>query len=379
MSLIDNGDAGPISASDATALLNKDARPRDTAGRFLSTMQSAPTEPPAPPEPPSNEPPVDPQANNMRDAFGDISLDDNLAAPDEPPAPGPVEDEPLVPDTEPQAPAVDAPRSWTAAEKAAFASLPPEVQHSIVERERKRDTDIRTGQNEAAKLRQEADQVKKTAEETRSRYEQMLPQLEEHLRRVQMGDFADIKSWDDVQRLAAEEPIRFMKWQALQQQQAAVANQQAQAKQRQEAEAAELLRKYRLEENQKFLEAAPEFADPQKLPTLQRQVKSLLNDVGVEDDELQTLWAGDGKISIHDHRTQLIIRDAMLYRQAKAKAAQPPARKPPNAAPQVVQRPGVAQTRGEVRSARVDDLEQRLTKSHSREDAIALLRARRQK
>lgn len=57
-------------------------------------------------------------------------------------------------------PAIDAPNSWSKAEKESFSSLPPEVQESLVQRERTRDLNIRSAQDETAAQRKslEADQ-----------------------------------------------------------------------------------------------------------------------------------------------------------------------------------------------------------------------------
>ena len=69
------------------------------------------------------------------------------------------------------------------------------------------------------------------------------------------------------------------------------------------------------------------------------------------------LWNGAKDLSLRDHRVQLLIRDATLWREAQAKAAAQAKPVPP------VQRPGVAQPKGAAQHAQIENLAQQLDKS----------------
>jgi hypothetical protein len=77
-------------------------------------------------------------------------------------------------------------------------------------------------------------------------------------------------------------------------------------------------------------------------------------------------------VSLRDHRVQLLIRDATLWRDAQAKAKAAATRPVPP-----VQRPGVSQPKGAAHEAQVQALTTKLEKTGSLKDAAALLRARR--
>ena len=121
-----------------------------------------------------------------------------------------------------------------------------------------------------------------------------------------------------------------------------------------------------------LLEKAPELSDQTTAQKVAKSAASYLEDLGFDQSELADLWNGGKEISLRDHRLQLLIRDAIRFREAKA-AAPAKASKP---VPQVV-RPGTAQTRGETRAAELQALESKLAKSGSWKDAAALLVQRR--
>src|SRR5258708_1587312 len=72
------------------------------------------------------------------------------------------------------------------------------------------------------------------------------------------------------------------------------------------------------------------------------------------------------------HRVQLLVSDAILWREAKAKAKAAAAKPLPP-----VQRLGVRQAKVAAQDALVEDLGKKLEASGSLKDAAALLRARR--
>ena len=83
-------------------------------------------------------------------------------------------------------------------------------------------------------------------------------------------------------------------------------------------------------------------------------------------------WHGQRDLSLRDHRVQLLIRDATLWRDAQAKAKAAATRPVPP-----VQRPGVSQPKGAAQDAAIQHLTQKLEKTGNLKDAAALLRARR--
>ena len=91
--------------------------------------------------------------------------------------------------------------------------------------------------------------------------------------------------------------------------------------------------------------------DPEKAAKLQKRALNVLKDIGFSEDELGKSWNGQGDLSLRDHRVQLLVRDAIMWRdaQAKAKAA---TTKP---VPPVV-RPGAAQDKSASRQQTLDHL-----------------------
>ena len=98
----------------------------------------------------------------------------------------------------------------------------------------------------------------------------------------------------------------------------------------------------------------------------------MLGDLGFSEAELVPLWNGHKELSLRDHRLQLLIRDATLWREAEKKAKAAATKPVPP-----VQRPGAATARQGTNEARVQHLTQRLEQSGSLRDAAALVRARR--
>lgn len=267
-------------------------------------------------------------------------------------------------------PTIEPPRSWTKEEKEAFKALPPEHQQRISERERAREVEIRNRQNEIAEQRKASEAERQQALQARQQYEQALPQLLQALYAQQNGEFSDVRSMADVERLAREDPMRYSLWDAQQKKVAHVRQQTLAIQQQRAQEQAQWWQNYVKEQDQQFLEIAPEFKDAEKAPKLQAQVRSYLKDVGITDNELQTLWSSNP--TFRDARTQKIIWEASQFRAAKeAVKNAPPKPVPP------VQRPGTAPAKGERASADLQALETKLERTGSAKDAAALLMAKR--
>jgi hypothetical protein len=276
-------------------------------------------------------------------------------------------------DPEPKAPPIEPPRSWTKEDKELFKGLPRDTQERLVERERSRESDFLRRQNEAAEHLKGLAAKEQQAEQVRTQYEQALPTLLQALQQQRAGEFADIKSIADIERLAREDWPRYVVWDAQQKNIAAVAQEVQASQQRQEQEKLSRWNTFAQEQDSLFLEKATEFAaDRDAYLRAANEGAALLRDLGFTDVELAEMWHGKREVSLRDHRIQLLLRDGVKYRDAQAAAKKAAARPVPN-----VQRPGPAAPRNADADERLKALDQRLTNSGSLRDAAAALAARR--
>jgi hypothetical protein len=187
------------------------------------------------------------------------------------------------------------------------------------------------------------------------------------------GEFADVTTIADLERLAREDWPRYVLWDAQQKKIAAIQQQVAAAQTRQAHELSARWSAFAQDEDAKFLDKAPEFSDRKVMAEATRQAGELLTELGFSEAELGLLWNGQAGITLRDHRMQLLLRDGLKYREAlgKAKAAQQ--RSVPS-----VQRPGPAPARDADADDKVRSLNDRLTSSGTLRDAAALLVAQRQ-
>lgn len=331
---------GPLSIRDAVGILD---RPIER-----EQQEPATAEPGAPPPPESSQ------------------------EEDTGPAPEPVPGEEQTEETDPaDAPSIEPPRSWSKDHKDAFKALPAHLQQMVAESERAREADFLRRTNEVAEKAKATEAERKAAEQARQQYEQALPTLYQQFATQFQAEFSDIKTWDDVSNMRQNDPMRFMAWQEAREKGQALAREAQVAQSRQMEERQKALKSYADEQDRLFVEKAPEFGDKDKVPQLISEVRSLLADVGFDEGELNALYYGMKPMSFRDHRVQLLVRDAMRFRaaeKARAKAAVKPV--PP------VQRPGVPISKSERASAELKALDDRLSKTGSLKDAVALLNAR---
>ena len=264
-------------------------------------------------------------------------------------------------------PPIERPRSWTKDEDAEWQSLPRAMQEKIVAREQERDKGLRRSQNEAAEKLKGLTAKEQEIERVRQEYEAKLPAMMQALQDVQAGQFSDIKTVDDVTRLANEDPFRYLQWQAHQQKVQTVAYEMEQAKTRQTSEQRTAWAKHVEAENAKVAELHPELADAKNAERLQKAAIDLLEDKGFTSDELTRLANGDDKLSIYDHRVQSLIIDGVKFRQAKAA----PSKVVPATVPKV-ERPGVARAPGSSASDKIQALTKQFNANPSVENATAL-------
>lgn len=269
-------------------------------------------------------------------------------------------------------PPVEPPRSWSKEDKETFKGLPRETQERIAERERSREVDFNRRQQDAAEKQKALEAQLSAAEQTRQQYESALPILLQNLQQAQAGEFADIQTMADVEKMAREDWPRYVLWDAQQKKIAAVHQELISSQQRQEAESKQKWHDFAAKEDSLFAEKVPEIADPEKGPKLRDAAIGVLRDLGFSTDELTKAWNGQEKLSLRDHRFQQLLVDAVKYRDAKAKAKTPPKPVPP-----VQQRPGVSRGPNLEAEAQIKALEQKLDKTGSAKDAARLLMAKR--
>ena len=136
----------------------------------------------------------------------------NGAGPDSAPGETQGSDQAASPE---DAPPIAPPRSWTKEDKELFKGLPRETQERLVERERSREGDFLRRQNEAAEKLKGLSAREQAMEQAKRQYESALPALLQSLQE-QAGEFADIHSLADIERVAREDWPRYVRWDAQQ-------------------------------------------------------------------------------------------------------------------------------------------------------------------
>ena len=238
-----------------------------------------------------------------------------------------------------EGPAIAAPRSWPADMRDAFAKLPGDLQQVIATRENERDTAFNRQVREAVERRQAAEAELAAASTERRQYLVNLNAMIEGLARQTAGEFADIRNAGDLERMAAADPQRYLRWQARRDAlQSALAEQDA-IQRRSRAEQMQRLQGYASQQRALILEKIPELADPKTRSSLQAEMNDYLRSVGFSDQETGA-WL--------DHRYALVIRDALRYRKGQQAAKAATEKKVVNL-PRV-QRPGTGSD-GSARSA----------------------------
>ena len=260
-----------------------------------------------------------------------------------------------APEPEAELPPIHAPNSWTKEEKEEFATYPREAQEKIARREQERETALRRSQNETAEKLKGLTAKEREIEEARTKYESALPALLETLQQERNGEFSDVKTVADLEKLSREDPFRYLQWTARQQKIAAVENQLKEAQDRQAKETQTRWAEFAKREDDLVLEHIPELADAAKAPALREKAISVLEDVGFKKNELADLFNGKSAVSLRDNRIQQLVFKALKYDEAQ-KAAKVAAKKP--LAP--VQKPGVAANRGSADQADIKSLEKQL-------------------
>jgi hypothetical protein len=219
--------------------------------------------------------------------------------------------------------------------------LPPEVQARLVEIDRSRELEVQRVQSQLAETKR-ADEARAAAmEQARVQYEQSLAYA---MQLAQWNDeFADIKTIDDVTRLARDDWPRYVQWDANEKRKQGLQQQYQQVQQQQHYEYSQRWNQFAEAEDQKFAQKYPDAT------ALRDDAVNYLQTSGFSQDEMAQHWNSG---IWRDARMQAVLRDATLYskaQKAKAEAAKKPV--PP------VQRPGVATARPSPNADQIKALE----------------------
>jgi hypothetical protein len=382
--MIDNTDSGAEQIGEPTATMTAPADAPKAMGateaaqllaslrRPAATQQTSP--PTAHPRIKSGDDPA--AAAPAQQSEPAVAGDD--AAPAETQATGEdVELDPAAPAEADAQPSLEPPRSWSADARERWSKLDPDTQQYLLERDRTDSAAIRKAQNEAARKLEAVTAKEQVAEQVRQQYEQALPTLMVTLQAQQAGEFADVRTIADVERLAREDWPRYLQWDLSQKKLAAVQQEMASAQQRQQQSEAQKLAEFARREDALFVEKVPEMADPAKATALQKSAVAMLRDIGFDEAQLARAYNSQGEFSLRDHRVQMLVVDALRYREAQAKAkklVQHAKPVPP------VQRPGTAPARGQAQADTIQHLERRLAGAKGQSGlrvAAQLLAARR--
>jgi hypothetical protein len=343
------GGEGPLSVREAArSLIDTRNNERAQLEKQAEQPQAAPAE-----AAPAEQPP--------QESAGEADAAPPQEAPGETQEAEPAEDQPPI----------EPPRSWTKAEKERFNSLPRETQEYLATREQEREREVRRSQNEAAEKTKALTAKEQAAEQVRQQYEQALPLLMQALQEQHQGEFSDVRTIADIERLAREDWPRYVLWDAQQKKIAAVQQQVQVTQQREEQEKTAKWSTFAKDEDAKFLEKAPEFSNKETMTKATQAAADLLKDLGFSDTELGKLWNGQDNISLRDHRLQLLLRDGVRYRQAQEAAKKVSAApKPP------VQRPGSSAPRTNGADAEISALTKQLETSRGLEQIRIAARLR---
>lgn len=275
------------------------------------------------------------------------------------------EDDPAIEDEDAdevdpeEGPAIDAPASWDAEERAEFAKLPPETQKIVLARETERDRRVSKALQEASDARKGAEQQASGIAEYKANLDQLVNRA-----RAQFG-----ASWDNVdwQAWAQKDPDAALRGHF--QMQAEQAELGRLEKAQKDAEAVEF-QNFITAEAAKLKDVAPHLADPKEGLARRQAVSKYLLESGVPEPSLKFISALE--LSIADK--------ARRWDEAQAKMAKPrttnPAADPaltPSARPTVRPSAGQAVT-GKQRST--SQISHRLSQTKSFDDAVDLILAK---
>ena len=262
-----------------------------------------------------------------------------------------IEDDPAD-EPDPEIPAIAAPQSWDAAERAVFATLSPEAQQVIAARDAEANKAVSRAQTTASEAAKRAEAEVQSVTQLRAATEQVLNRVAETIK----------GKWDNVdwQAWAQSDPAAYVAGKA---QFDAENLHLAQLQAAHQAQQAVELRAFQAQKMERIKTEAPALVDPDKGPTRVAALEKYLESNGISRDIFHTL----------DAFTIGLAYKGYLYDQAMKKRGTPPPA-PTRATP----RPGAA---APVRSQQraTAEVQHRFSQTGSVDDAVALLMTRQSK
>jgi hypothetical protein len=248
---------------------------------------------------------------------------------------------------DPEPPAIEMPRSWSAADRDTWNGIPREAQEKILARETDRDAATQKAVQEASAARKAAQEEAERAIQLRTATEQALGQA--------ANAFKDKWSGIDWQRLARENPAEYnVYWPQYQQEQVQLATLQA----AQNAQAHEAFQAFQRQRAEQLPQYAPALADPIKGREEMAKVEAYAAQYGVPADRLQTA----------DALLMGVVWKAMKYDEAQTSAHKlKPAKTQPAVTPAASAKVIASPQRAKAAAFA------RLSKTGSIDDAVAFL------
>lgn len=269
-------------------------------------------------------------------------------------------------DTEGDSP-IDAPVSWSDADKEAFASLPPDIQKALAARESERESLLTRSNQDTVQKRREYEALAQEVQAERQRYEQYLrPLIESYQQELQAADAALDRLLDPND--PTYDPTEYMRQKARadrrrEQIQAAQGEHQRmnEAHMKQQALA---LKEAVADAERRLIAAVPEWGKDQEkgrkeIQAIRDYAKAQGVDARLADQMFQP-----------EH--VLIARKAMLY--DKLMASKPAALKKAAEAPKV-SKPGVSKPKRNAEAEQVSAARTRLRRTGDFRDAAPIFRA----
>src|SRR6185312_8888732 len=281
------------------------------AGRILASVRRKPAAPAATEE---NSAPV--ESAEPATAEATESAVEADATPSEPAATGETQEETPA-ETPPSRPL---PRSWTKDQTDYWAKLDPATQDFLVEQDRKASDAVRRSQNEAAEKAKALSAKEVAADQARNEFENRAKSALNVLLREQTRDFPDVKTMDDVRKLSVEDPLRYLQWQAHQQDLQVQAAAVREAEQRSTQAKQTTRQKYFDEQSARLKELVPDFADADKFSAAQKRAIPLLGEeYGFSLDQLNKWAATDAGFEIlQSAGFQKLVADMLASRDKDA-------------------------------------------------------------
>lgn len=255
----------------------------------------------------------------------------------------------------PEEPLIEAPKSWSAEDREAWALLTPEAQKIVAAREADRDRTVSKALSEKDRAtKQASEQAAQAAAHFRAKAEEVMPEALRRLSQLEAVDLAAL----NLQDPAAAQQIMFER----ENQRKAIGQLQADIKAAQQTEYQAHVSRL-LEE---LPAVVPDLMDPEKGPERANEISRFLGGLGIPTEQIQ--WATAAELSV--------AYDAMRWRQSQDKARQTVAATRSSTPPTRPVRPAGSAPTTSHQSA-VETAKNRLAKTGGVDDAVALLRARR--